>query len=286
MPPPTPPSPQKYPQPQYTIAQLSEKISQITFAMVDFVKAQCAGWSLHDQRVLLLDAWRELFYLSLAEARLFEHYHVFVAAFYSTSPAAAAHTPTILNELKISEDILRRLGTLNIQPTEFKALRTIILFQLAVKQQQQQPQSSRTNATSNGVTSTSSTASSAPSSPARPHSSAGSSPCSTSSLADGKHLLADASRARHMYETAELDLAAFAQQQHRSGSPVAATVGAGVLRAQQLRDSLSTVHHVSMYTIQEFFYRMIIGNSSMTTVLTSLLGTTMSQLGLPETKVD
>lgn len=82
----------------------------------------------------------------------------------------------------------------------------------------------------------------------------GGSPCSST---DHKHQLHDASKARELFEMADHSLEAMGQ-----GRPG---------RTKQLDESLALVRHVSSYTVQEFFFRTIIGENSLNTTLQSLL---------------
>lgn len=130
-PPPTPPSPQKAVCLK-TIDQLSETTAQITFTIIDFIKRLCAGWSVSDQRMLLEESWRELFFINLSEAKLIDHWHILLDAFEATDSLASRQT--IAKEIKLSEDILRRLAYQEIIAKEYEMMRLRALFKLARQQ--------------------------------------------------------------------------------------------------------------------------------------------------------
>lgn len=126
--PPTPPSPRNALLPK-SIEQITETTAQITFTMVEFVKRQCPGWSVHDQKILLEDSWREIFFLNLSEANILDHWHVLVNAYNTQNPRS--NTPTIANEIQLSEDILRRLARQQIIEKEYYMMRIRALFGVA-----------------------------------------------------------------------------------------------------------------------------------------------------------
>lgn len=178
MPPPTPPSPAKTQTPK-SIEQLSETTAQITFTIIDFIKRLCFGWSVHDQKLLLEESWRELFFINVSEAKLIDHWQVIVNAYEAQDHRTA--TPTIVKEIKLSEDILRRLAYQDINSKEYEFLRMRALFKIVQKP------STTTDVNGNGGN--------------------GGSPCSSN---DQKQLQ-DATKAREMLDMAEHSLEVMAK---------------------------------------------------------------------------
>lgn len=81
---------------------------------------------MHDQKILLEDSWRELFFANVAEANLIDNFDVLLCAYESLEKSDK--TPTINKEIKLCEDILRRMKNLQIQAVEYRCLRSLILF--------------------------------------------------------------------------------------------------------------------------------------------------------------
>lgn len=221
LPPPTPPSPRLSVM-QKSLDQISETTAQLTFAIVNFIKK--SSLSLPDKKILLEESWRELFFINVAEASLIDHFDVLLAAYANLEKTEK--TPTICMEIKLCDDILRRMKNLKIHEKEYKYMRSIVLFKTGKF------------ATNDAVNTSMSS---------------GGSPCSSN---DSKQLQ-NVQKVRLMYEAAEQDL-----MRYNNGNAV---------RCHSLSEGLANVKNVSSYTVQELFFRNIIGEKSLITTLLSLL---------------
>lgn len=207
---------------QKSLDQISETTAQLTFAIVNFIKK--SSLSLPDQKILLEESWRELFFINVAEASLIDHFDVLLAAYANLEKTEK--TPTICMEIKLCDDILRRMKNLKIHEKEYKYMRSIVLFKTGKF------------ATNDAVNTSMSS---------------GGSPCSSN---DSKQLQ-NVQKVRLMYEAAEQDL-----MRYNNGNAV---------RCHSLSEGLANVKNVSSYTVQELFFRNIIGEKSLITTLLSLL---------------
>lgn len=174
----------------------------------------------------------------MAEANLIDNFDVLLCAYESLEKSDK--TPTISKEIKLCEDILRRMKNLQIQEVEYKCLRSLILFKSG----------SYGDGSGGGGVVVDGTDGAQPNS--------GGSPCSSN---DSKQLH-DVQKIRIQYETAATELKRFNDGQRGSGD-----------RSHSLTDSLSNVKNVSSYAVKELFFRNIIGENSLITTLLSLLET-------------
>lgn len=119
----TPPLPQEIREPIF------EKTAQIMLTIVDYVQKQCIGLLIHDQRILLQSSWRELFFISAAEARLIDRFPVVVNSFFENSKYQSLPiSASIRKEIGLCEYVLHELTKRNINHTEYDQLRAVVLF--------------------------------------------------------------------------------------------------------------------------------------------------------------
>lgn len=220
--PPTPPSPHSISEPIF------ETTAQIMLTIVDYVQKQCIGLLIHDQRILLQSSWRELFFISAAEARLIDRFPVVVNSFnenseYLSLPISA----TTRNEIGLCEYVLNELTKRNINHTEFNQLRAVVLF--------------------------------------RPKITLVKSPITAAYVWSDSRTFADTEKVNMLFKAAETTM----QQ------------SIGYERARSLIDFVNHVELISAFTLEELFFRKIIGNISLTSTLLNVLDT---RNGLPDVK--
>lgn len=220
--PPTPPSPGNISEPIF------ETTAQIMLTIVDYVQKQCIGLLLHDQRILLQSSWRELFFISAAEARLIDRFPIVVSSFHENSKYLSLPiSATTRNEIGLCEYVLQELTKRNINHTEYNQLRAVVLF--------------------------------------RPKITLVKSPTTAAYVWTDSRTVIDTEKVNMSFKAAEMTM----QQ------------SIGYERSRSLIDLVNHVELISAFTLEELFFRKIIGNISLTSTLLNVLDT---RNGLPEVK--
>lgn len=109
---------------------VSETAAQIMFTIVDFVKRQCFGFLIQDQRVLLRSSWRELFFLCAAEASLLDSFPVVLSAYADDSQRRRMYgmPEASVQEINMCQRILQTISNQGCSPNEYNQMRMIVLF--------------------------------------------------------------------------------------------------------------------------------------------------------------
>lgn len=211
---PTPPSPKNINEPIF------ETTAEIMLTIVDYVQKQCIGLLIHDQRTLLQSSWRELFFISAAEARLTDRFPVVVNSFHANCEQLSLPiSATTRNEIGLCEYVLHELTKRHINPTEYNQLRAVVLFRPKIKLVK--------------------------------------SPNTAAYVWADSRTFIDTEKVNMLFKAAEMTM----QQ------------SIGYERARSLIDFVNHVELISAFTLEELFFRKIIGNISLTSTLLNVLET-------------
>lgn len=125
-----PPTPPKFEMTHMqTQIQVSEQTAQILFAIVEYIREQCIGIVLQDQKVLLRSSWRELFFIKAAETNLVNQLPLILETLERKwHEQRSVQNEMVLQEANLCDLILKQMDDYKVSLIELNCLRAVILF--------------------------------------------------------------------------------------------------------------------------------------------------------------
>ncbi len=116
-----------------SLEAICESASRLLFMNIRWVKSVPAFVTLpsSDQMILLGESWRELFVLGAAQFALPIEAGILMTALGLTN--SSERQKNLLSEIKVFKETVEMFKQMNVDPTEFACLRSVILFKTCNK---------------------------------------------------------------------------------------------------------------------------------------------------------